>query len=58
MTDRKTSSVPTDTPQGVSRGGGGETGPKPELQKRVVSGDRNSGDPERRLPAGKEPRSL
>jgi hypothetical protein len=35
----------TDTPRGVSRGGGGETGPLPELQDRVVSGDRNTGDP-------------
>ena len=32
-----------DTPRGVTPGGGGDTGPSPELRKRVVSGDRNTG---------------
>jgi hypothetical protein len=32
-----------DTPRGVTRGGGGTTGPSPELRDRVISGDRNTG---------------
>lgn len=35
----------TDTPQGLSEGGGGKSGPSPDLHERVVSGDRNAGDP-------------
>ena len=32
-----------------------ETGPKPELQRKVVSGDRNTRDPRRKAEHGKEP---
>jgi hypothetical protein len=34
-----------DTSRGVTRGAGGDTGPLPNLRKRVVSGDRNTGEP-------------
>jgi hypothetical protein len=33
----------TDTTQGATMGGGGATGPNPDLHERVVSGDRNTG---------------
>jgi hypothetical protein len=36
---------PTDTPRGVTPGGGGATGPSPFLHDKVVSGDRNTGEP-------------
>jgi hypothetical protein len=36
----------TDTARGVTTGGGGKTGPSPELRRRVVSGDRNRGEPQ------------
>jgi hypothetical protein len=39
-----TKNTPTDTPQGVTRGAGGKTGPDPKLRKKVVSGDRNTGE--------------
>lgn len=48
----------TDTGQGVSRGAGTESGPDPGLRDRVVSGDRNTGEPvdkQRRKP-GEVPR--
>ena len=45
----------TDTPSGVSKGAGGETGPKPELQHVVTSGDRNSGEPGSTAPVSKGP---
>jgi hypothetical protein len=32
-----------DTPRGVTRGGGGATGPSPALRDHVISGDRNTG---------------
>jgi len=51
---REPGMVPTDTPEGVTRGGGGATGPKPELQKRVVSGDRETGEPAHKRPAGEK----
>src|SRR5690348_5684899 len=38
--------IRTDTARGVTTGGGGKTGPSPELRRRVVSGDRNRGDPQ------------
>ena len=38
-----TVSKKVDTSRGVTRGGGGDTGPLPSLGKRVVSGDRNTG---------------
>ena len=47
-----------DTPQGVTEGGGGKTGPSPELRDRVVSGDRNTGklrDKQTRNPQARDP---
>lgn len=48
----------TDTAQGVTRGGGGDTGPAPELRDRVISGDRNTGDTQnkQKRQGGEKPR--
>ena len=48
----------TDTPRGVSTGGGGHSGPDPALHRRVVSGDRNTGNPanKQRRDPGETPR--
>ncbi len=44
---------PADTPTGVGGGGGGETGPSPGLRDKVVSGDRNTGEPAAKKPKEK-----
>jgi hypothetical protein len=33
------------TPESTNMGGGGKTGPQPDLKDKVISGDRNTGDP-------------
>jgi hypothetical protein len=52
------SATKTDTTRGVTTGGGGETGPSPELRRRVVSGDRNTGEPgnKQKRHKGEQPR--